>query len=267
MVLLSFDIEEFDMPFEYGREISFQEQISISKQGTAIVLTILKRQGIKATFFCTATYAMNDPETIKRMIDEGHEVASHGYYHSDFKPEHLLSSKKVLEELTGIEVAGFRMARMMPVDEKEIAKAGYVYNTSLNPTYLPGRYNNFSKPRTYYMHEGIIQIPASVTPLIRFPLFWLSFHNLPMPMYKSMCKWAYREDGYLNLYFHPWEFTPLGDKRFNFPRYVSKNTGEKMAQRMERLIMCMKAEGHKFGTFKEFIEMRIKKNKDEGLKT
>ena len=32
------------------------------------------------------------------------------------------------------------MARMMPVSEVEVAKAGYTYNTSLNPTFIPGRY-------------------------------------------------------------------------------------------------------------------------------
>jgi hypothetical protein len=257
MILLSFDIEEFDMPFEYGRDIDFTDQIDISRRGTSIILDILREQSVKATFFCTATFALNDPDTIRRMIADGHEVASHGYYHSDFKPEHLLSSRKVLEEITGEEVAGFRMARMMPVDEKEIAKAGYVYNTSLNPTYLPGRYNNFSKPRTCFMKEGVLQIPASVTPLIRFPLFWLAFHNLPGWIYRGFCKWALAKDGYLNLYFHPWEFTELNDKaRFNFPGYVSRNSGEKMAERMRALIGWMKKEGYEFGTFKEFIARR-----------
>ena len=33
-ILLSFDIEEFDMPFEYQRKITFEEQIEISKKGT-----------------------------------------------------------------------------------------------------------------------------------------------------------------------------------------------------------------------------------------
>ena len=254
MVLLSFDIEEFDMPFEYGKTLDFQEQISISKEGTIEILNILKKYNIKATFFCTANFANNAPNLIKKMILENHEVASHGYYHSDFKNEHLKQSKVTLEKITGEPVLGFRMARMMPVDEDEIFKAGYTYNTSINPTYLPGRYNNFSKPRTYFTEKEVLQIPASVTPLLRIPLFWLTFHNLPLPVYKYLCIQTYAKDKYLNLYFHPWEFTNLANKdRFGFPAYIRKNSGNKMTERMDSLIKYLIKNNYSFGTFKDFI--------------
>ena len=141
---------------------------------------------------------------------------------------------------------------MQPVDEKEIYNAGYIYNSSINPTYLPGRYNNFSKPRTYFYFEKVLQIPASVSPIIRFPLFWLSFHNLPLWLYKWLCKITYSKDKYLNIYFHPWEFMPLQDK-YNFPKYVSKNSGDRMVLRLENLILWMKFKKYPFGTFKDFI--------------
>ena len=254
MVLLSFDIEEFDMPFEYGKEIDFKDQIAISRAGTITILDLLDEQSVKATFFCTVTFAENIPDLIARITSSGHELASHGYYHSDFKPEHLLQSKLKLEELSGKEITGYRMARMMPVDEKEIENAGYRYNTSINPTYLPGRYNNFKVSRTYFTKQSVLQIPASVSPLIRFPLFWLSFHNLPLFIYKFLANWAYRKDGYLNIYFHPWEFTDLKNReRFGFPGYIEKNTGELMTQRMRNLIGWMKAKEYPFGTFQEFI--------------
>ncbi|MBB6236902.1 peptidoglycan/xylan/chitin deacetylase (PgdA/CDA1 family) [Pedobacter sp. AK013] len=255
MVLLSFDIEEFDMPFEYGKDISFEDQIAISRAGTIAILDILDKYEVKATFFCTVTFAENIPDLIKRITDTGHELASHGYYHSDFKPEHLLQSKLRLEELSGKEITGYRMARMMPVDEKEIERAGYIYNTSINPTYLPGRYNNFNISRTHFIKNNVLQIPASVSPLIRFPLFWLSFHNLPLSVYRTLASWTYKKDKYLNIYFHPWEFTDLNDfERFGFPGYVRKNTGKKMIDRMEIFISWMKGKNYPFGTFQEFIK-------------
>jgi peptidoglycan/xylan/chitin deacetylase (PgdA/CDA1 family) len=255
MVLLSFDIEEFDMPFEYGKEISFEDQIAISRVGTIAILDLLDKYSVKATFFCTVTFAENIPDLIKRITETGHELASHGYYHSDFKPEHLLQSKLKLEELSGKEITGYRMARMMPVDEKEIEKAGYTYNTSINPTYLPGRYNNFNISRTHFIKDNVLQIPASVSPMVRFPLFWLSFHNLPLSIYKTLASWTYKKDKYLNIYFHPWEFTDLNDfERFGFPGYVRKNTGIKMIERMEILISWMKRKNYPFGTFQEFIK-------------
>jgi len=254
MILLSFDIEEFDMPFEYERKIDFNDQISISIQGTNSILDLLKKHQVKATFFSTATFAINAPKIMERIVNEGHEVASHSYYHSDFKAEHLLESKLKLEEVTGQKIIGYRMPRMFPVDEKEIYKAGYIYNSSINPTFLPGRYNNLDKPRKYFMQEGVIQIPASVSPIVRFPLFWLSFHNLPLFLYKWLSKITLKKDKYLNIYFHPWEFTDITDKeKFNFPGYVSKNSGEKMIQRMDGFIGSMKSNNYVFGTFSDFL--------------
>ena len=254
MVLLSFDIEEFDMPFEFGKTISFEEQIAISIQGTAAILDLLEKHNVKATFFSTVTFAINAPDIIKRIILDGHEMASHSYYHSDFKVEHLRESKEKLEEITNTKVVGYRMPRMFPVDEKEIFKAGYLYNSSVNPTYLPGRYNHFDKPRTYFKQEGVYQIPASVSPIIRFPLFWLSFHNLPLWLYQFFVKWTISKDNYLNIYFHPWEFTNLKQpEKFNFPGYVSKNSGIQMIERFDKMLTWMNKRNYKFGTFKDFL--------------
>lgn len=256
MILLSFDIEEFDMPFEYGKEISFEEQMSISIQGTKTILDILSKYEIKVTFFSTATFAIHAPEIMKRIVDEGHEVASHTYYHSNFKVEHLRQSKIKLEEITNTKVIGFRMPRMYPVDENEIFKAGYEYNSSINPTYLPGRYNHFNKPRTYFKYGGVMQIPASVSPIMRFPLFWLSFHNLPLWLYKFILEITYKKDKYINVYFHPWEFTNLNQpEKFNFPNYVSKNSGELMIGRFENLVQWMKEKKYTFGSFKDFLQI------------
>ena len=255
MILLSFDIEEFDMPLEYGKEINFQDQIDISISGTNHILDILDKHRVKATFFSTVVLAQNAPEVIKRIISGGHELASHSYYHSTFKIEHLTTSKKALQEISGQEIAGFRMPRMKPVDENEVRKAGYLYNSSINPTWLPGRYNNLNRPRTKFKEAGIWQIPASVSPILRFPLFWLSFHNLPVKIYQWVAERTHKKDGYLNIYFHPWEFTELGDQeRFGFPGYVSRNSGRKMIERMDQFIGALKLKNYSFSTLSEFIQ-------------
>lgn len=260
MILLSFDIEEFDMPFEYQKNISFDDQIGISIAGTTIILDILQKNNVKATFFSTVVFAENAPKIIDRIIAEGHELASHSYFHSQFEVAHLKSSKLRLEALSKSKINGFRMPRMQPVDENDIFDAGYQYNSSLNPTYLPGRYNHFSKPRRFFYDQKVLQIPASVSPIIRFPLFWLSFHNLPLFLYKWLCIKTLNTDKYLNLYFHPWEFIDLSDQaRFGFPAYVSKNSGQKMAVRMDNFIQYMKNKKYEFATFQTFIETMVLK--------
>jgi peptidoglycan/xylan/chitin deacetylase (PgdA/CDA1 family) len=263
MILLSFDVEEFDMPFEYGKTLDFSEQLEISTQGTLTILNLLKEVNIKATFYCTANYAKNKPDVIMRMVEEGHEVASHGYFHSEFIPEHLATSKRILEQLTDTPVKGYRMARMMPVDEKEIHKAGYKYNSSINPTWLPGRYNNFKKPRKWFWKNDVLQLPSSVSPIIRFPLFWLSFHNLPMFILKWLSEITHRKDGYLNLYFHPWEFTDLHQpEKFGFPGYVMRNTGDDFTARIRDFIQWAQSKDYRFVRTGDFAADIIQKHKN-----
>jgi peptidoglycan/xylan/chitin deacetylase (PgdA/CDA1 family) len=255
VVLLSFDIEEFDMPFEYGKTISFEDQINISITGTHDILDLLQRHKFKATFFSTVVFAENAPEIMRRIKVEGHELASHSYYHSKFEVKDLLVSKQRLEEIHDAPIYGFRMPRMMPVDEQKIANAGYTYNSSINPTFLPGRYNNLHISRKYFEKDGVLQLPASVSPFFRIPLFWLSFHNFPLWLYQYLVRKTIKKDGYLNVYFHPWEFTELNDKqRFGFPSYVSKNSGAKMIKRIDLFLSWLNEKGYDNGTIYEFVK-------------
>jgi len=258
MILLNFDVEEFDMPVEYGKKIDLEEQISISYQGTKKILELLKRYKVKATFFCTANFAIHASELINEIISDGHEVASHGYFHSCFQVDDLVKSKNVLEKITGKTVHGFRMARMMPVDEREIHHAGYAYNSSVNPTWIPGRYNNLNKPRRMFSNQNMLQIPASVSPVLRLPLFWLSFHNFPLWLYKYLCIRTHKVDKYLNIYFHPWEFTDLSDKqKLGLPGFVRKNSGDRMLRRMESLILHFKRQNIPFDTIRSFTNDNV----------
>lgn len=253
-ILLSFDIEEFEMPREYGDPIPFDKQIEVSREGTTRILDILKKHNIKATFYTTANFAKHANNIVKRIVEEGHELASHGYVHDHFEPPHLKMSKDVLEQMSGAEVKGYRMARMMKVPEEEVFNAGYIYNSSINPTYLPGRYNNFHEPRTYFYREGVLQLPASVTPIIRFPLFWISFHNLPLWLYEKFIAWTINKDGYVNTYFHPWEFMDIGPKsKYNFPFYVTKNTDIQMVNKFDKYLSWCLNKGYKFVKTCDFV--------------
>jgi peptidoglycan/xylan/chitin deacetylase (PgdA/CDA1 family) len=252
-VLLSFDLEEFDMPLEYGCAVTLSEQIRISAEGTGIILDILREANVKATFFSTVVFASHATDLIHRIVLEGHELGSHGYYHSTFQPNHIHESKAELERISGKVIVGYRMARMMAVNNQDIRKAGYTYNSSLNPVYLPGRYNNLLKPRTLFSDNGVMQVPASATPLIRFPLFWLSFHNLPLWLYKAACSRTINHDSYLNIYLHPWEFTDLTQSRYGLPGYVSKNSGQAMIDRFRKLLQWMKHKHYSFKPLKEFL--------------
>lgn len=252
MVLLSFDIEEFDMPFEYNGKISFEQQLSISQTGLERILDILKRHEVRATFFSTVVFAENSKNLIERLLKEGHELASHTWFHSKFEEKHLKESREKLQELFSTDVVGIRMPRMMPVNPAEVEKAGYLYNSSVNPTYLPGRYNNLKLPRTFFKEGNVTQIPASVSPKLRIPLFWLSFHNFTLGFYKKLAASTLKKDSYLNIYFHPWEFAEIKNPDFKLPAFTVKNSGHAMVERMDDFIGWLKNNNYTFSTIKEF---------------
>jgi hypothetical protein len=249
-IFLSFDIEEFDVPLEYGRSIDESEQFRVSALGLDAVLDLLDRLDIRATFFITAHFAQHHPAAIAR-IAQTHEIASHGFYHSQFDVADLAKSRQVLQRLSGQSVLGFRMARLQPVEDGAIAQAGYRYNSSLNPTWLPGRYNHLAKPRKPTWSGPVLNVPVSVTPLIRFPLFWLSFKNLPLGLYKILSAWNLIYDRQLNLYFHPWEFAPI--EGYGLPGYISRHGGTNMVRRLEKYLIWLNKKGT-FATFNTMLE-------------
>ncbi len=256
-ILLSYDVEEFDMCFEYKGSLTLQQQVDFSTQGLDILLAILNKYQIKATFYTTAVYALAKPELIKSLAMQGHEIASHTYYHSQFQNDDLLESKKVLEQITGKEILGLRMPRLIHVDAVAVKTAGYRYNSSINPTYLPGRYNHFFANRVVHQKDGVVALPASVTPLFRIPLFWLAFHNFPFALYWLWCKITLTKDEYLNLYFHPWEFKDYkGLGNAIFPNYVTRHCGAEMAIKTEKLIKKSLAKGYVFCTTAQFLRSK-----------
>jgi peptidoglycan/xylan/chitin deacetylase (PgdA/CDA1 family) len=255
MILLSFDTEEFDVPREHGVDYSLEEGMQVSVTGTNRILDVLQRNGVRATFFCTGNFAEHAPEVMQRIMDEGHEVACHGVDHWRPADTDFARSKEIVERITGRTVYGYRQPRMFPVLESEIRRVGYRYNSSLNPAFIPGRYMHLTEPRTWFMKDGVMQIPASVTPWLRFPLFWLSLHNLPQWLYHWLTRRTMSHDGYFVTYFHPWEFYELKEHpELKMPFIIRNHSGQQMMERLDSLIKMLKGRGHEFITFNEFVD-------------
>ncbi|MDQ2864270.1 MAG: DUF3473 domain-containing protein [Bacteroidota bacterium] len=249
-ILLTFDVEEFDLPLEYGIDISIDEQMAIGQKGLDAINEILEDPEIQCTLFTTANFALNYPSKIA-ALSERHEIASHTFFHSSFQQDDLKKSLLVLEEIISKKVFGLRMPRMKEISSKWVNDAGYRYDSSINPTWIPGRYNNFSKPRTVFIKSGLPEIPVSVSPNLRVPLFWLSFKNFPYSYFRKIALKTLQKDGYLSLYFHPWEFTDLSSYRL--PSVVKRKSGVELLTKLKRLITDMKEEGG-FITMNSFLE-------------
>lgn len=259
-VLLSFDVEEFDLPREHGAAISLEEGVAVSTQGLERILKMLARAKVKATFFCTGNYAKNKPEMIARIIRDGHEVACHGVDHFEPRPSDAEKSKKIVEKIAGAEVNGYRQPRMKKIDYAELKRCGYKYDSSVNPAYIPGRYNNSKMPKTPFIKNGVLEIPTSVATSMRVPMFWLALHIFPKKLYYKMAKMALKKDGYFATYFHPWEFAELAEYNA-VPGYIKYNSGMKLVGRLEGLILELQKSGYGFVTYGEFTDARLRNEK------
>lgn len=249
-ILFSFDIEEFDIAEEYEQTVDFDTKIRVSSDGTIKILDLLEKYNLTATFFVTACFAENRPDLVQRIAAR-HELASHGYYHSSFQESDFLASRLKLEEISGSKIHGFRMARMDSIDTDAAQAAGYFYDSSMNPTWLPGRYNNLSQPRNLFKIKDLYIFPTSVTPILRFPLFWLSFKNFPAWAYNWLANRALKTDRYLNIYFHPWEFCDLSP--WQLPFYVKSADNDVMLQKLENFIVAMRKKGYEFDSIYNYI--------------
>jgi len=252
-VMLSFDTEEFDVPRERNVPYTVEQGMVVSRYGTEHILDILKTCNVHATFFCTLNFVKHAPDIIERIKSDGHEIASHGCDHWQPKKEHVYISKPEIERLADVQITGYRQPRMFAVDDSVLHDTGYLYNASLNPACIPGKYIHLTEPRRWFMREGVMQIPASVTPLFRIPLFWLALHNFPLSLYLWLVRLTLRHDGYFNTYFHPWEFYPLGEHpEFKTPYITHHNAGNPMCERLKYVIDNLKADGAHFITYNEF---------------
>ncbi|MDO5329288.1 MAG: polysaccharide deacetylase family protein [Coriobacteriia bacterium] len=254
MIYLTFDIEEFDVPRERGLDFSLDSAMKVSRLGTIKILDLLLKHNVKSTLFCTANFVQNAPDLIKRAIDEGHEIACHGVDHWEPNVDDPKVSMEIIEKLTGEKMLGYRQPRMFDVSDDLIEECGYKYNSSLNPAFIPGKYMHLNIPRTPFLKGKVLQIPASVAPFGRIPLFWLSLHDFPEFLYHKLALSVLKHDGYFMTYFHPWEFVdhPAEIRKYMLP-IVTHNIGQKMVDRLERLIIMFKDKGQEFAPLKEML--------------
>jgi polysaccharide deacetylase family protein (PEP-CTERM system associated) len=179
--ILTFDVEDWYHPHLIPEEI---HRLSRSHhrvvEPTLRILRLLRRTGNQATFFVLGCIADSFPDMVRRIRDDGHEVASHGYGHrivynqnqKEFR-EDLLRSKRVLEAILGERVIGYR-APSWSVNEKthwlmrELHRNRFLYDSSHYPfqTFL---YGDNSNPRFFYnvpIDGGVVhEFPPSVVEL------------------------------------------------------------------------------------------------------
>lgn len=240
-ILLTWDVEEYDLPADFGSRPLPDEGVERGCQIWQEWLALSEGWNFPGTTFCTARLAQSCPTLLRETAQRGHEVASHGWCHRTGADLQLSASRTLLQDLSGQQVLGFRSPRLKNMEKVEITQAGFRYDASLNPTWIPGRYDHRREPRRPFQIGPLWEVPAAVLPGIRFPLFWASFHILPLPIYLALCAQVLQHDGLLCLYFHPWELSSLSEP--NLPRWLTRRPQEERIKRMGKLCLALQRLG------------------------
>ena len=185
------------------------------------ILALLDKHGTRATFFTLGWVAERYPQLVKRIVAQGHELASHGYGHeraSDLSRVDFLHdvrhAKRLLEDIGGVAVQGYR-APSFSIGEGNLwafdclREAGYRYSSSIYPI----KHDHYGMPDApRFAHEvvgGLVEIP--VTTLRMSGRNWPSsgggyFRLLPYALSRWMIGKVNADDRKPAIfYFHPWE--------------------------------------------------------------
>jgi polysaccharide deacetylase family protein (PEP-CTERM system associated) len=249
-ILLTFDVEDWFQVenFKSSIPISAWDRCELRVwKNTLTLLDILDTApgAPRATFFILGWVAQKLPALVRKIQEQGHEVASHGFGHglcSTQSPDALASdlgqSKALLESITGTPVTGYRAPSFSITADALAAvnQAGYRYDASFNNFAANSRYGSLdlsgarSCDGVYRLGNGLFEVPVSnlqcgnrILPLGGGGYFRL----FPFALFKrGMDRVLSREKAFV-FYAHPWEFDP-GQPRvhtapagFKFRHYIN----------------------------------------------
>ena len=190
------------------------------------VLALFDSAGVKGTFFTLGWVAHRYPALIRRIVDQGHEIASHGWDHVrvfTMTPERfgedLAQARKAIEDAAGIAVTGYR-APSFSIDARTpwahavLAAAGYAYSSSIAPV-AHDHYGWPEAPRFAYRPlpgEALIELPVTTAKFRGRNLAAGGggfFRMLPYMFSRWAIRQVNRQDTRPAIfYFHPWEIDP-----------------------------------------------------------
>lgn len=230
-------------------------QLRVEKN-THRILELFSKYEAKATFFVLGWVAERSPDLVREIVEQGHELASHGYDHkrvtnlspSEFKSD-ISKSKDILEQLGGVTVNGYRAPSYSIVANnlwahEVLAECGYRYSSSIYPI-KHDHYGIPDAPRFGYRTgvQDLIEFPISTIKKFgrNFPCGGGGFFRL-YPY--TLSKWAISTVNRIDqeeciFYFHPWEMDPDQPTQENLPlktRFRHYLNLDKTEKRLEKLL-------------------------------
>ena len=274
---LTIDVEDYFQVAALAEAVDRKDWASMEyrvEANTDRLLELLSQREVKATFFTLGWVAERSPELVRRIQNAGHEIASHGYSHQlvynqtpDVFRDETRKSKKILEDITGEPITGYRAASYSITAQSRwaldiLCEEGFTWDSSIFPVHHD-RYGMPGTPHEPYRLEA----PSGGT-LIEFPLSTCPVGNYRLPIagggyFRLYPYWLSRWGlGKINragqpfiFYLHPWEID-TGQPRLDvkaLSKFRHYNNLDKCMGRLERLL-----DDFRFGSVSEVLsEIKI----------
>src|SRR5579863_6731072 len=217
-----FQVQAFADRVERGAWEKFPARVSMN---TDRVLGLFAGAGVSGTFFVLGWVAERYPDLVRRIVAQGHELASHGFSHvpvheqsvEQFRTD-VRKTKRLLEDISGVPVKGYRAASFS-IGAKTLwaldvlAEEGYAYSSSIFPV-VHDFYGMPNAPRFAFRprRDGFLEVPMTTVAAFGRNLPCSGGGYFRLAPYSLSC-WALRrvnlrEQQPCVFYFHPWEIDP-----------------------------------------------------------
>ena len=226
---LSVDVEDWFQVGAFESVIERNDWPSLSdrvERNVAEILDLFDAAEVKATFFALGWVAARHGGLMRRIVERGHELASHGWDHARVHRmdrtqfgKDIARARKVLEDASGVVVTGYR-APSFSIDRRtlwafnELAEQGYTYSSSVAPV-THDHYGWAEAPRFAFR-------PLAWSPLVEIPVTTAMFAGKRLAaggggffrvIPYAFTRWAIRQVNRSEgrpavFYFHPWEIDP-----------------------------------------------------------
>ncbi len=257
---MSVDVEDWFQVQAFAGSISRTDWDGLAPRvgaNTSRVLDQMAAAGVKATFFTLGWVAERHGALMRRIVAEGHELASHGFGHErvdgigedGFRAD-IRRAKAVLENAAGTPVTGYRAptfsfgAQSTPWAHRVLAEEGYAYSSSVFPI-RHDLYGQADAPRGPHrpQPDGVVELPMTTLRVLGRNLpcaggGW--FRLMPYGVFRAGLRRVNTVEGCAGtFYFHPWEVDP-GQPRVADARRLSRFRHyarlSSMARRIDRLL-------------------------------
>ena len=274
MNILGIDFEEWYHPELIKDHVKNDQKIPKIFKGIDIILDLLNKHNISATFFVVGEILQHDPELIDKIISNDHEIAFHTMHHDRIDSPNF-SNKfddelKEFQKLTNDKSKGFR-APTFSLNEKSsfiikmLEKYNYIYDSSIMPakTSMYGNPNADKKPYKITSENlennsengKLWEFPLMVTKLLgkQIPAaggFYL--RTLPLYMIKNAIKNYENEHMPACFYVHSWELTPELMPRIPLSQknnFITYHNIEKTLPKLDQLLS-----NFNFTSFQKYID-------------